>query len=50
MQEKGLKTWFIKPIMLFGAFGNLNGNIGHSYNPSIVLNAVFHPSLGQILI
>ena len=41
---EGLKTYFIKHMKVLGALDNLDGIINHTYNPSFVLNVLFHSS------
>ena len=44
---QGLTMWFINLMNILGAFDNPNGITIYSYNPSLVLNVVFHSSLGR---
>jgi hypothetical protein len=47
---KDCKTSFIKQIKVVSALVNPKGMANHSYNPNLVLKAVFHSSPSFILI
>jgi len=50
LPKNSLKTWFINLIKVLGALVSPEGITRHSYEPYLILNAVFHSSPSLILI
>jgi len=50
LPKKRTKIWVMTLMNVLGVFDNLKGMTNHSYNMSLILQAVFHSSPSRIRI